>query len=77
MEPMSGIEPESVAYHATALPLSYIDKTWCGGRDSNPRRPACKADDLAADLTPQNSMLDAFCMAVGLANIHTRARQTC
>lgn len=26
MEPMSGIEPESHAYQAWALPLSYIDK---------------------------------------------------
>lgn len=26
MEPMPGIEPESIAYQAITLPLSYIDK---------------------------------------------------
>lgn len=32
MEPMSGIEPESGAYHAPALPLSYTDKHGGEGR---------------------------------------------
>ena len=47
LEPMSGVQPESVAYRATALPLSYIG--WSRSADSN-----CGLSATSAPFFPLN-----------------------
>jgi hypothetical protein len=52
MEPTPGIEPESIAYQAIALPLSYAD--WKPWREFNPLPPRSERGALYGELQGQN-----------------------
>ena len=59
----STADPVSPGLGGTA---SILDTTRWSVRDSNPRPPACKADALPAELTPQLGLLASPLNAVGL-----------
>ena len=54
---MSGIEPESIAYRAMALPLCYIDNLGRSARTRTEEVSACRADGVAAGPRSQNLVL--------------------